>query len=160
MSISKRQFDLLQAMGITTWQRRDLSSQNSASVALDDEANNPVQDNNSFPKACAGTSITESSADSDNTEKTAVTTHELINLKILLKHPLFKDVIRCLGASSADVSVVGQQIDLGIFNWQFTESKAIELKHNCLKTPDLDTLAHSPMLKKALWQSIGPFSSI
>ncbi len=160
MSISKRQFNLLQAMGITTWQRRDLSSQNLASVALDDEANNPAQNNNSSLKASAESSITENSAKSDNTQKTVVHQPALINLNTLLKHPLFKDVIRCLGASSADVSVVGEQIDLGIFNWQFTESDNIELKHNCLKTPDLDTLAHSPMLKKALWQSIGPFSSI
>ena len=160
MSISKRQFDLLQAMGITLWQRRDLPSQNSASVALENEANSTVQDNNSSPKVRPEASITENSASSDNPIKIVAEQPALINLNSILKHPLFKDVIRCLGASSADVSVVGEQIDLGIFNWQFTESDTIELKHNCLKTPDLNTLAHSPTLKKALWQSIGPFSSI
>lgn len=157
MSISKRQFNLLQAMGITLWQRRDLSSQNSSITAS--------VDNN---KNIEGTSVAINTSDEHLSEKTqqqitpqvACNKPTHIELKTLFKQQLFNDIIRCLGASSADISIDKDQIDLGIINWQFTDNDNIEFKHNCLKTPDLTTLANSPALKKALWQSIGPLSSI
>lgn len=157
MSINKRQFDLLQAMGITVWQRRDLSSHNSLSENPSHMAQNSKQDSTAINAVA-----TEPSAVESQNTITHITANEeiAVDLQALLKQQLFKDVIRCLGAISADLSVEHNQIDLGIINWQFTVRKSIEFKHNCLKTPDLITIANSPSLKKSLWQSIGSLSSI
>jgi len=157
MSINKRQFDLLQAMGITVWQRRDLSSHNSWSENSPHTGQNPEPDS-----AAINAVATEPSAvESDNTiTHTAANEEITIDLQALLKQQLFKDVIRCLGASTAELSAEHNQIDLGIINWQFSVKKSIEFKHNCLKTPDLITIANSPALKKSLWQSIGSLSAI
>jgi len=157
MSINKRQFDLLQAMGITVWQRRDLSSHNSLSENSPHTIQNLEQDS-----AAINAVATEPPAvERQNTIKHITDNEEIaIDLKALLKQQLFKDVIRCLGAGSADLSIEHNQIDLGIINWQFSVKKSIEFEHNCLKTPDLITIANSPALKKSLWQSIGSLSAI
>tara|TARA_R110000737_G_scaffold261720_1_gene269829 strand:+ start:105 stop:569 length:465 start_codon:yes stop_codon:yes gene_type:complete len=154
MSINKRQFELLQAMGITVWQRRDLSG-HSPTVSTSD----PVEKADHVSDSGNGVTEQLSSSQTSN-EKTPNNGSIAIDLKALLKQPLFHDIIRCLGVSSADLSINHNQIDLGIINWQFTSNEEIELKHNCLKTPELATLANSPILKKSLWQSIGPLSSI
>lgn len=157
MSINKRQFDLLQAMGITVWQRRDLSSHNSWSENPSHTAQDTVPDS-----AAINAVATEPSAvESGNTiTHTTVNEEITIDLQALLKQQLFQDVIRCLGASSAELSAEHNRINLGIINWQFSVKKSIEFKHNCLKTPDLITIANSPALKKSLWQSIGSLSAI
>ena len=154
MSINKRQFELLQAMGITVWQRRNLRSHNlpvtsSELVEKTDHVNDSV---NGVNQQLSSSQTSTKAADNRET----IT----IDLHALLKQPLFHDIIRCLGISSADLSINNNQIDLGIINWQFTLNEQIELKHNCLKTPKLTTLANSPILKKSLWQAIGPLSSI
>ncbi|ARD45350.1 DNA polymerase III subunit psi [Colwellia sp. PAMC 21821] len=147
MSINKRQFELLQAMGITVWQRRSLTSRNSLS------ANTSGAEHNSEQNTDTITAVASPLSSKSHQESIA------IDLKSLLKQPLFKDILSSIGASSADLSVAHNQIDLGIINWQFTQNKNIEFEHNCLKTPDLETLANSPELKKSLWQSIGALSS-
>lgn len=152
MSINKRQFELLQAMGITVWQRRELSSHNLLSANATETATN--SDSNTVVSSSA---LSQSSP--DTTKQTAQSDYIAVDLQSLLKQPLFKDIIRCLGANSADLSISHNKIDLGIINWQFTPNENIEFKHNCLSTPDLTTLANSPELKKSLWQSIGSLSS-
>ena len=159
MSINKRQFKLLQAMGITVWQRRELSSHSSLSANVTETAQH--NDKNSDSSTTV-TSATLPQSNLDTTKKTVKTAQKdciAVGLKSLLKQPLFKDIIRCLGVNSADLSISHNRIDLGIINWQFTQNESIEFKHNCLSTPDLTTLANSPELKKLLWQSIGPLSS-
>jgi DNA polymerase III psi subunit len=159
MSINKRQFELLQAMGITVWQRRELSSHNLLSANATETAQN------NFKSSDSSTAVTSPalSKSSPDTTKLIVQTAQIgciaVDLQSLLKQPLFKDIIRCLGANSADLSISHNKIDLGIINWQFTLNESIEFKHNCLSTPDLTTLANSPELKKSLWQSIGSLSS-
>ncbi|MBA6327921.1 DNA polymerase III subunit psi [Colwellia sp. MB02u-6] len=159
MSINKKQFELLQAMGITVWQRRKLSSHNLLSPNATEIAQNDATNSDSST-AVTSPALSQSSPD---TIKKIVQTAEsdclAVDLKSLLKQPLFKDIIRCLGANSADLSISHNKIDLGIINWQFTPNERIEFKHNCLSTPDLTTLANSPELKKSLWQSIGSLSS-
>ena len=159
MSINKRQFELLTAMGITVWQRRELSSHNLSSANATETAQHNATNSDS---STAVTSSTLSQSSPDTTKPIAQ--KEQINclavdLKSLLNQPLFKDIIRCLGANSADLSISHNKIDLGIINWQFMPNERIEFKHNCLSTPDLATLANSPELKKSLWQSIGSLSS-
>ncbi|UUO22590.1 hypothetical protein FGD67_04875 [Colwellia sp. M166] len=155
MTISKRQFDLLQAMGITVWQRRDLSSLTSGSAMAN--ANSPKQDNTPVNNLANKSSSQSSRSAVQQAPNVKPIT---LDLETLFKQSLFNDVIRCLGVSHADLAIEKDQLDLGIINWQFTDSNSIEFKHNCLQTPDLTTLANSPALKKALWQSIGPLSSL
>jgi DNA polymerase III psi subunit len=159
MSINKRQFELLQAMGITVWQRRELSSHNLLSA----KATETDQDNNTNSDSSTAVTSPALSQSSPDTTKQIVQIAQsdciAVDLQSLLSQPLFKDIIRCLGANSADLSISHNKIDLGIINWQFTPNERIEFKHNCLSTPDLTTLANSPELKKSLWQSIGPLSS-
>ena len=156
MSISKRQFDLLQAMGITVWQRRDLPDHSSA-VESTQRRQHSDNISNCVTSTNEQASLTPSHATSPQTNANQIIE---IDLKVLLKKPLFNDIINCLGASSADLSITQNQIDLGIINWQFTHSDCITFEHNCLKTPDLTTIANSPELKKSLWQSIGPLSAL
>ena len=159
MSINKRQFNLLQAMGITVWQRRELTTPSSTSSnAIQSKQNsNEISHTSSSTENTSSKSVTQSNA--SQTQQTSCSDKVAIDLNALLKQQLFKDIILSIGASSADISIANDQIDLGIINWQFSENTEIEFKHNCLKTPVLTTLANSPALKKALWQSLGSLSS-
>lgn len=152
MSITKRQFDLLKAMDITVWQRRELSTLAQQSEQSGIASIAPTQqaiENNTKAQAMATEEALQPSP------------NKSINLDLteLLNQQLFNDVLLCIGASRADLSVQSDQVDLGLINWQFTDNEQIEFGHNCLKTPNLKTLAKSAQLKKALWQSIGPLSS-
>ena len=158
MSINKRQFNLLQAMGITVWQRRELSDDDSLSAKSATPVQNAVQDSNSITADTPELSSTLA-LDKNKNQHTVNAEPIAIDLTALLKQPLFKDIISSIGASSADLSIAHNQIDLGIINWQFSDNDHIEFKHNCLKTPDLTTIANSPALKKSLWQSLGTLSS-
>ncbi|MFT5637035.1 MAG: DNA polymerase III psi subunit [Cognaticolwellia sp.] len=159
MSINKRQFELLQAMGITVWQRRELSSHNLLSSDATDTAQNNATNSDSST-AVTSPALSQSSPDAiKQIVQIAQRDSIAVDLKSLLNQPLFKDIIRCLGVNSADLSISHNKIDLGIINWQFTPNESIEFKHNCLSTPDLIRLANSPELKKSLWQSIGSLSS-
>lgn len=159
MSINKRQFNLLQAMGITVWQRRELTTPSSTSSnAIQSKQNsNEISHTSSSTENTSSKSVTQSNA--SQTQQTSCSDKVAIDLNALLKQQLFKDIILSIGASSADISIANDQIDLGIINWQFSKNAEIEFKHNCLKTPALTTLANSPALKKALWQSLGSLSS-
>ena len=159
MSINKRQFNLLHAMGITVWQRRELTnpSPTSSNAMQSKQNSNEINHASSAPENTSSTPVAHSNA--SQTQQTSCSDKVAINLDELLKQQLFKDIILSIGASSADISIANDQIDLGIINWQFSENSAIEFKHNCLKTPVLTTLANSPALKKALWQSLGSLSS-
>lgn len=159
MSINKRQFNLLQAMGITVWQRRELTNTSSTSSnAMQSKQNsNKISHTSSSTENTSSKSVTQSNA--NQTQQTSYSDKVAIDLDALLKQQLFKDIILSIGASSADISIANDQIDLGIINWQFSKNAEIEFKHNCLKTPVLTTLANSPALKKALWQSLGSLSS-
>jgi DNA polymerase III psi subunit len=156
MSVTKRQFDLLQAMGITVWQRRDLPAHVSQSTQINvtahaDTSSEIIENNNENQQVTA--------ASEASVQVSPVSEAVSIDLSVLLKQQLFRDVIQCLGVSRADISIQSDQIDLGLINWQFNQNKRIEFSHNCLKTPDLNTIANSVELKKALWQSLGPLSS-
>lgn len=71
---------------------------------------------------------------------------------------LFNDVLRCLQLTIGDVTTHTNHLDLGLFNWYFTQDctklNAISCNHNKLVTPKLDVLATSGPLKKQLWQTI------
>lgn len=154
MSISERQFTLLQAMGITVWQRRCLSVQPVKAIA----ANTASAESVSLDTVDAKNQQTTMPNEAVNCQ-VSTTDNSKLDLKTLLAQQLFTDIIHCLGVDHADLSIQNNQIDLGMINWQFSQNKNIEFDHNCLTTPDLETIANSVELKKSLWQSIGLLSS-
>lgn len=131
MSITKRQFHLLQAMGIEVWQRKTLTiaqpCQDSTKQALPAQAQEVKSSNAGIP----------------------------IDIEQLNKSMIFHDIVRSLGISSAEINVYDNTIDLGLINWQLCNDNKIALQSNCLVTPPLHELANSSTLKRELWQSIG-----
>ena len=85
MSISKRQFDLLQAMGITVWQRRDLPDHSSA-VESTQRRQHSDNISNCVTSTNEQASLTPSHATSPQTNANQIIE---IDLKVLLKKPLF-----------------------------------------------------------------------
>ncbi len=150
MSITKRQFDLLHAMGITVWQRRDLPAHVYQSASISDESTTNTNEtkNKQIP-----------TSNEELTQSLATTEVISIDLQELLDQQLFRDIIQCLGVSRADLSVQNNQIDLGLINWQLSQGDQIEFSHNCLITPDLNTIANSAQLKKSLCHSLGSLRS-
>ena len=124
MSINKRQFELLQAMGITVWQRRELSSHNLLSANATETAQNNATNSDS---STAVTSPALSQSSPDTTKQTAQSDYIAVDLQSLLKQPLFKDIIRCLGANSADLSISHNKIDLGILIGNSRQMKILNL---------------------------------
>lgn len=160
MSITKRQFDLLQAMGINVWQRRDLftcTDKNSNSSEL----KSIFDHNDTNQTAGVISSLNDNDSSQSNIVESNLIESNLIepNLTALRKQQIFNDIIQCLGVSSCDLLVHQSQIDLGLINWQFHKNQKIEFHHNCLRTPELSILATSAQMKKLLWQSIQHLST-
>ena len=165
MSITKRQFDLLQAMGINVWQRRDLftcTNKNSNSSEL----KSIFDHNDTNQTAGVISSLNDNDSSQSNIVESNLIESNLIepnliepNLTALRKQQIFNDIIQCLGVSSCDLLVHQSQIDLGLINWQFHKNQKIEFHHNCLRTPELSILATSAQMKKLLWQSIQHLST-
>lgn len=131
MSITKRQFHLLQAMGIEVWQRK----------ALTEAQPYPSNTEQTLP------------AQAQEVEPSNVCIP--IDIRQLNESTIFHDIVRSFGISFAEIKVTDNTIDLGLINWQFCQNNKIALQNNCLVTPPLHELAHSSSLKRELWQSIG-----
>ncbi|MDO6446310.1 DNA polymerase III subunit psi [Colwellia sp. 1_MG-2023] len=74
--------------------------------------------------------------------------NEINNLQI------FQDILQALSIESADISWQQSHLDLGLFNWQFTDNTNISYDKKVLITPSLDKIAQSSAIKKQLWQTI------
>ena len=117
MTISKRQFTQLSAMGIPLW------------------------------KSCQTTeSSPVSNLDTENQLP--------IDWPAIKNTTLFHDIINCVGISIGEVSLSGHGMNIGLLTWHFSPHPSIALKNNLLTTPDLDAIANSPQLKRALWQTL------
>jgi len=128
MTISKRQFDLLNVMNIPLW----VSTQsNKASV--------------------------EKEVDVVEESKIAGTQHsidhsiELID-PLLANNHLFSNILLTLGLSTAEISIEANSVNLGLINWQFSSTNTISFENNLLTTPTIEQLEKSPALKRQLWQ--------
>lgn len=119
MAITQRQFNHLNEIGITVWQRRNTSNTNSPS-------NNASS--SSLPLA--------------------------IHYNELIKLTLFTDILQCIGISIGEVNIENNVIDLGLFNWQFSENDLITFDNNILSTPAITAFETSTKLKKDLWRTI------
>ena len=146
MTISKRQFELLQAMNIPLWVSKQSVSKQSAPVAI-------VKATKKRELTPVASSVIEplvASVDSP------LINDQGINLASLVKNALFNDLLLTMGLSSADAVLAhrGQHsgLTIGIIHWQFSDNKAVTFSHNCLTTPRMEQLAQSPDLKRQLWQ--------
>jgi DNA polymerase III psi subunit len=74
--------------------------------------------------------------------------NEINNLKI------FQDILQALSIEPADISWQQSHLDLGLFNWQFTDNTTINYEKSTLTTPSLDKIAQSSTAKKQLWQTL------
>lgn len=78
-----------------------------------------------------------------------------IDLKNLAKQPLFNDILLATGLSIGEINQQGDHLDLGLFNWYFTDkSSPVEIQwlEQQLITPAIAEISKSPALKKQLWQ--------
>ncbi|WP_440875685.1 DNA polymerase III subunit psi [Thalassotalea sp. PLHSN55] len=92
-----------------------------------------------------------SKAKLDNTSETQ-TPCENIHFDEVSQLTLFSDILICLNLSIGEVTYSEQQLNLGLFNWQFGKDNGINFNNNLLTTPSLNTLQKSPKLKQQLWQ--------
>ena len=96
--------------------------------------------------------------DSDSQNKTLETHSQSyldIDLKNLAKQQLFNDILLATGLSIGEINQQGDHLDLGLFNWYFTDkSSPVEIQwlEQQLLTPAIAEISKSPALKKQLWQ--------
>jgi len=92
--------------------------------------------------------------------ETSVTQRANINLAELSEQVLFKDILHSIKLSITDISCVQDQLDFGLFNWQFQPTSAaqpsikFDTHMRLLTTPELAIVAHSSSLKQQLWQQL------
>jgi DNA polymerase III psi subunit len=129
MTITQRQFNYLNEMGIKVWRQRN--TENTPEVIT--SSNNHV---NSTHKS--------------NTPITPI----LIDSNRLFQHTLFTDILQSIDISIGEVVIDNNQINLGLFNWQFIETDTISFSKNILTTPVIATFEEKPELKKDLWKVI------
>jgi len=78
-----------------------------------------------------------------------------INLDDLTSQQLFNDIILAAGLSIGEISHHSDHLNLGLFNWYFTEKSSrdeIQWFEQQLITPSIAEISKSPALKKQLWQ--------
>lgn len=150
MTISKRQFTWLTAMGIPLWSERLSSAEKT--LTADSETSRQVSSNVSPATKIetitpVNNSITHSS---DRPEQK----NAIVALENLSENRLFQDIILAIGLSLTDIKVNQQTLELGSLHWQFADNNKISFVNNLLITPNLTLLANSVSLKRQLWQLI------
>ena len=131
MTISKRQFNLLNAMEIPLWVAKRSSAAPEIKEAQEVESTEIV-------------------------EKTETTLKNIaqIELPLLSNNQLFKDILLTLGLSPVDISIESNILNLGLISWQFSLQNTLNFENNCLISPTIEQLEQSTTLKRQLWQLI------
>jgi DNA polymerase III psi subunit len=139
MTISKRQFELLNAMNIPSW----VSKQS-----------------NTVPKIKA---MAEEVTELNLTEQLPPSAQAkpikdvVIDLAALINNPLFNDILVTMGLLSTHTVLdtrTQNSVKIGVINWQFSDKDIMEFNNNQLITPNLQQFEKSPQLKRQLWQLI------
>ena len=96
------------------------------------------------------------SADDNKTQYS----YQTICLDDLKKNRVFNDILLSFNLSIGEIKPEEDHLNLGLINWYFINGSEapILLSNNCLKTPSLDKITHSSLLKKQLWQTINQSS--
>jgi len=127
MTISKRQFDLLNVMNIPLWVTKQ--SNNTSEERADVVEETPI----------------------DNSQ-ISIKNSNKINVSLLTESLLFKDILMTLGLSISEVNFENNVVNLGLINWQFSSDNIQSFVNNLLSTPPIEQLEKSPALKRQLWQ--------
>lgn len=156
MTISKRQFDLLNVMNIPLWvTKQSTITSVEKEVTTVEEAEVGISE--------IGSSKIES-AEIKNTQNIIEYSITSIDLPSLANTPLFNDILLTLGLSVAEASIETSAetneennvetniVNLGLISWQFSSTKTLAFVNNVLTTPTIEQLEKSSNLKRQLWQ--------
>jgi DNA polymerase III psi subunit len=130
MTISNRQFTLLNAMNIPLWAYKK----------------------NAIEQAKENSQLVESSKNQISIE--SPNKQSMPSLADLTQNKLFIDILLSMKLTITDVSVEADHLNLGKFTWQLVEHEQVSFQQSILHTPSLKALAQSLSLKKQLWQII------
>lgn len=76
-----------------------------------------------------------------------------IDFAQLCQQPFFTDLLKSLTITLDEVTLNNNNcINLGLFNWQFSDTKQSQYQNNTLITPSMEVLTQQPKLKRELWQ--------
>lgn len=88
-----------------------------------------------------------------NEENQPEQTYLAVDLAQLCKQQFFIDLLQSLNITLDQVTLNNPHcLNLGLFNWQFTQSESSQYQNNTLVTPAIEQLKHAPKLKRQLWQ--------
>ena len=92
----------------------------------------------------------------DKDESTGKNEHSAVEIVLeeLIVDRAFQDILQCVGITGAEISYENCHLNLGLFNWQFTNNDSITFEQSLLSTPPIDMLIKTPQLKRQLWQII------
>jgi hypothetical protein len=96
--------------------------------------------------------------DNNDTTKANTENYLTIDLAALASQQVFSDILFAVGLTLGEVSQQDNHLDLGLFNWYFTEDQTaekIQWHNQHLYTPSLTSISKSPALKKQLWHILG-----
>lgn len=102
---------------------------------------------------------------SEETENNHYISLNATSLSDLNKLNIFSDILHCLNLSAGEVSTQKDHLDVGLFNWYFTDdsynsseqaknSTLISFTDNKLISPSIEAIAKSTPLKRQLWHTI------
>lgn len=166
MTISARQFNHLQEMGIAVFQRKDLQVSDSDIRGQDDSTLSTAQQTNNIaaPQSIAIGTDKSLANHVDNESTNAIATSASFSVAIptmaeLSESQLFKDLLIHLSLSIGEVELTAEHINLGFINWRMLadeqkDSTAINLTNGLLISPSLQTVSQSVALKRQLWSTL------
>lgn len=128
MAVNQRQFDQLTEMGISLWQHKTTSFDQSPSIKdPEKQEENYIEQNDKY-------------------------------LSDLAKQTIFIDILQAFEITIGEISHKKDHLDLGLFNWYFKsknhDESSIHCANNNLFSPSIKLISQSPELKKQLWQVI------
>lgn len=89
----------------------------------------------------------------DESDKDCTENCLTVNLDKLCEQQLFIDLLQSLNVSLDQITLnKDHSLNIGLFNWQFTQNPHSQYQNNTLTTPAIEQLEQTPQLKRQLWQ--------
>ena len=151
MTVSKRQFDVLNAMEIPLWVSKKFSTKHAAQTTSDLASSASEFKAQSFNK---NQEQTEQQQQQQQQHQAPTDTIAKVELSALISQPLFSDILMTFGVPISAITVENNTVNLGLFRWQFCLTGKLDFTDNLLITPCLAQLEKSSTLKRQLWQLI------
>jgi len=77
-----------------------------------------------------------------------------IDIEALARHQFFKDILSVFDVSIGEIQIQNSTLNLGLFNWSFSNTQNINFENNTLITPELSQIIDSSKLKQKIWQNL------